>query len=793
MKVSVKWLKDYVDIDIEVAELAHKLTMSGNEIEGIEVIGDGWDKVVIGHVLELEPHPDADRLRLATIDLGDEQITVVCGAPNVQVGDKIAFARVGANLIDGHSGKRRELKPAKIRGVHSEGMICSEMELGISDSHEGIIVLPADAPIGKPLAEYMGDTVLDISVTPNRADCLSVLGIARETAALTGKVMTMPTVEYTEAGDDITRSVSVEVADPDLCYRYCASLTKNVKIGPSPQWMQQRLLACGMRPISNIVDITNYVMLEYGQPLHAFDCDRLPGGKVIVRRGKGENLVTIDDENRKVTSDMLAIADQTRPIALAGVMGGEDSEVNDETTSILLESANFNRENIRRTAQATKMRTEASLRFEKGLSPELALHAVRRATQLMVELAGGEAAKGIVDVYPGEAERKPISLTNGRVKQVLGMDIDQDEMVTVLQSLGFECERRSASELSVEVPYWRTDVSLPVDLIEEIARITGYDQIPTTLLSSEIPQNEPHPMLIFKDRVRDILAGCGMQEIITYPLLSREALEKIQAPDPIRLFNPLSAEQEYLRTSLVPSMLMKVAENEKHQQSLSLFEIGRIYLAGASDLPDEREVLIGALTGQRSARTWNASIEAADFYDAKGIVETLLARLGVDAVYEFAQDDMLLAGRSAVISVAGRTIGIIGELDPRVAERYDVSSAPLYLFRIDLDLLLPLVEDKGEYTPIARYPGSRRDISLLVDIDTPSSKVQEIIESTKLVTSVTLFDVYVGDKLPAGKKTLAYSIVYQSPERTLTDKEVNKAQDGMLNRLQKTLGATLRR
>jgi len=792
MKVSVNWLKDYVDVSIPAAELAHRLTMSGNEVEGVEVIGTSWDKVVVGHVVALESHPDADRLHLVTVDLGGEQMTVVCGAPNVQVNDKIAFARVGAKLFDGHSDKAMELKPVKIRGVHSEGMVCSEKELGMSDNHNEIIVLPSDAPIGMPLAEYMGDTVLDITVTPNRADCLSVLGIARETGALTGKTMTMPTIEYIESGDDINKSVSVEIADPDLCYRYCASLIKNVKIGPSPEWMQQRLLACGMRPISNIVDITNYVMLEYGQPLHAFDYDRLPSGKVIVRRGRDEKLTTIDDVERKVTSNMLAIADESKPIALAGVMGGEASEVNDSTTTILLESANFNRENIRRTSKAMKMRSEASLRFEKGLSPELAFYALRRATQLIVELAGGTATKGIVDVYPGEAERKPILLTSDRVRQVLGIDIDQDEMVSVLAALGFECERKSTVELLVTVPYWRTDVSLPVDLIEEVARITGYDEIPTTLLSTEIPQNEFHPMISFKDRVRDILTGCGMQEIITYSLVSKDMLDKVPAYEPIRLYNPLSAEQEYLRTSMKPSICMKVAENEKHEQSLSLFEIGRIYMTRANELPDEREILIGAVTGQRRNKTWNTAVEAVDFYDVKGVLEVLFDRLGVGAVYELAEDATLVKGRSASISVAGQVVGVIGQLDLRVAERYDISSDPVYLFELELGKLLPLIEVKGEYTPIARFPGSTRDISLLTDIDLLSRKVQDIIEDTKLVSSVTLFDVYIGDKLPAGKKTLAYSIVYQSPERTLTDKEVNKVQDGLLKRLSKTLDVTLR-
>ncbi|MBT3363832.1 MAG: phenylalanine--tRNA ligase subunit beta [Chloroflexi bacterium] len=792
MKVSVNWLKDYVDVSVPADELAHRLTMSGNEVEAVDSVGASWDNVLVGHVLTLEPHPDADRLRLATVELGGEQMTVVCGDPNVKVDDKIVFARVGAKLIDGHNGKARELKPAKIRGIASSGMICSEMELGISESHDGIIVLPADAPIGMPLADYMGDTVLDITVTPNRADCLSVLGVARETAALTGKTMSMPTVEYSELGDDINKSVSVQIDDADLCYRYCASLIKDVKIGPSPEWMQRRLIASGMRPISNIVDITNYVMLEYGQPLHAFDYNKLPGGKITVRRAKDEKLTTIDDVERKITSDMLVIADDSKAIALAGVMGGQSSEVSDNTTSILLECANFNRENVRRTSQAFKMRSEASLRFEKGLSPELALYTLRRATQLIVELAGGVAAKGIVDVYPGRADRLPISLTDVKVKQVLGIDIAQDEMVMVLATLGFGCKVKSKSELLVEVPYWRTDVSLPVDLIEEIARITGYDQIPTTLLSSEIPQNELHPMLTFKDRVRDILVGCGMQEIITYSLVGWQDLAKIGAPDPIGLINPLSTDQQYLRTSLRPSVMMKIADNEKHEPGLSIFEIGRTYLKRDQNLPDEREILCGSLAGQRTQRQWQLRPEHVDFYDAKGVLETLFDSLGVRVNFEACDDATLVSGRTAAIIVDKQVVGVVGQLDPHIAEQYDISSDPVYLFEIKMDKLLPLIRSMGEYSRIARFPGSTRDISLLLDIDVPSSKVQDIIEDTKLVSEVALFDVYTGDKLPSGKKTLAYSIVYQAPDRTLTDKEVNKVQDGMLKRLQKTLAAVLR-
>ena len=401
MKVSVKWLKDYVDITLPPQELAEKLTMAGLEAGDIQTIGAGWENVFIGEVIRIEKHPNADRLQLATVNLGQEQSTVVCGAPNIAVGQRVPFARVGARLVDGHSGRHVELKPAKIRGVRSEGMVCSEMELGISDNHEGIMVLPKDAPIGAPLAEYMGDTILNIGITPNRPDCLNMIGIAREVAALTGTKVRLPEVQYEEQEPSTNQMISIEILDPDLCPRYCGGIIKEVKIGPSPQWMQERLLAAGMRPINNIVDITNFVMLEYGQPLHAFDYEGIGGKKIIVRRAReNEQIITLDGERRELSPDTLVIADEQYPVALAGVMGGAESEVTERTTTILLESANFNNASIRRTSRGLGLISEASSRFDKGLSPDLPMPAIRRAIGLMVDLAGGKAARGIVDVYP---------------------------------------------------------------------------------------------------------------------------------------------------------------------------------------------------------------------------------------------------------------------------------------------------------------------------------------------------------------------------------------------------------
>ncbi len=799
MKVSLKWLEDYVNLSMPIDELAQKLTMSGTEVTTIDTVGANWEGISIGQVMALEKHPNADRLLLATIDLGEESITVVTGAPNLEEGQKIPFARVGAQLIDGHTGELVKLKPAKIRGIRSEGMVCSEKELAISDRHEGIMVLPPEAPVGMPLSRYMGDTILDFSITPNRPDCLSVIGIACEAAALTGQTTHIPEIRYEEQGAPIDGSVSVEIADPELCSRYCASLVTDVKIGPSPQWMQQRLLACGMRPISNIVDITNYVMLEYGQPLHAFDYQQIKGKKVIVRRARDdESLFTLDGIERKLNTDMLVIADETDPIALAGVMGGADSEVIDTTTSILLESANFYGGSIRRTSMRLNLRSEASSRFEKSISPELAPIALRRATQLLIELAGGEAAGGIVDVYPVRMAREPITLPRERIGRVLGVEYDTEQVQNVLSSLGFTCELAGTSDdLLVTVPYWRTDIKLADDLIEEVARITGYDEIPTTMLHGEIPERLPAPLIALRETVRDILVGCGMQEVITYSQTSRVMLDTI---DPqrklgpaLRVANPMSLEQEYLRTSLRAGLLACFAANERYKQKdIRLFEVGKVYLPKENDLPEEREMLAGVLGGLPYEPSWLSGEDTLDFFDAKGILETLFNRLRAAAVFRPVEDHNLVPGRTAEATVNGQQVGVLGEVHPRTAALFDISSQPVILFEVDLEKLLSLTGAELRYQPIPRFPEIARDLALVADIDIEASKLRDVIQSFPLVSQVSLFDVYIGDKVPEGKKSLAFSVHYQSLQRTLTDEEVNRAQQEIIERLRRELGATLR-
>ena len=798
MKIPLGWLQEYVDIALPSVDLANRLTMAGTEVKGIQVIGEGWENIVIGQIVAINPHPNADRLRLATIDLGAEQHTVVCGAPNLNLGDRVAFAHVGAQLIDGHSGEVFRLKPAKIRGVVSKGMACSEKELGISDSHEGIMVLPAEAPIGTPLAEYLGDTIFDADITPNRPDCLCILGIAREAAALTKQSLPLPEVKYEQAGSPIDQRVSVEIAAPDLCPRYCASLITGIKVAESPLWMQQRLLKCGMRPINNIVDITNYVMLEYGQPLHAFDYQRIKGGKIIVRRpASGETITSLDGEERRLSQDMLIIADEEEPVAIAGIMGGAASEVVSETTSILLEAANFNPANIHYTGRVLGMPSEACMRFERGIHPELVMPAIKRATQLIVQLAGGEAAQGLVDVYPGEVEPEPITLTTGQVKCLLGVDFSLDQIVGALTSLGFDCQK-GASEVRAIAPYWRSDIHGAVDLIEEVARIMGYDNIPTTMLSQPIPRQNPDPILSLKRGVRDSIAGYGFQEVVTYSLTSLEMLNKLLPesgsvePLSLRVANPMTLEQEYLRPNLRANLLATLSANMRYEEdSIKLFELGKVYLPKEKDLPDEPEMMCGVASGSRWGKSWHGGDDAFDFYDAKGAVEGLLSQLNIETSFVEGKDQSLHPLRQAAIVIGSNQLGVFGELHPKVSLAFEIPEA-VYLFEINLSALLPFTLGHRIFQPVSPFPTMVRDIALVVDGGVTHQQATDIIKGFPLVKQVSIFDVYSGEQVAQGKKSLAYSITFQSPDHTLTDEEVNKVQQRILSKLSSELGATLR-
>ncbi|MDD5312925.1 MAG: phenylalanine--tRNA ligase subunit beta [Dehalococcoidia bacterium] len=801
MKAPLKWLKDYVDIDIPYRELAYKLTLAGLEVSDIKVIGGSWDNVVVGQITAVNPHPNADRLRLATVDLGQKQMTVVCGAPNLAVGDKIAFAAVGAKLLDGHTGQLTELKPAKIRGVASEGMVCSEKELGISDNHEGILVLPPDLEVGKALSDYLADIIFDIDITPNRADCLSIMGIAREVAAITGKEFRLPDLSYKESGKEIGSYAAVEIKAPDLCPRYCASVIDGIKIGPSPKWMQDRLLACGMRPISNIVDVTNYVMLEFGQPLHAFDYREIRGKKIIVRRAaEGEVMYTLDQVERKFSSDHLMIADAERAVAVAGIMGGLSSEVTPGTTVILLESANFNQAVIHKGSLNLKLSSEASTRFEKGLNPELALIALKRATQLMADLGGGSVAKGLIDVYPGKTEKKPVAISSSDTARLLGMDIKNDEIRKYLESLGLKCNPDAATgKILVEIPWWRNDIACTADLVEEVARVVGYDNIPTTTLSSSLPGGEGASMVTFRQEVRDILVACGFQEVITYPLTNLETLNKLSpdlnltGPQPLAMANPMSRDLEFLRTSLRFGVLTVLARNQRNrEENIRLFEMGKVFIPRAKDLPLENEMLCGLIDSVAPDAYWAGKAEMADFYSAKGAVEALLSRMGLQAVFQAGEDVTISPGKCAHIIVDGEKLGVIGEVHPRVRAGFDIQS-PAFLFEIDMDKLKALCGGKQLiFKAVTKFPSTERDIALLIDIQVTYEKVAGIISGFPLVVGVRLFDLYAGEQIPAGKKSLAFRITYQAEDHTLTDEEVEAVQQKIVEKLAADFGAGLR-
>ena len=803
MQVSLSWLREYVDIDLPPHELAHRLTMAGVEVGEVTELG-GWENCCVGEVLAVNPHPNADSLQLCRVNPGaGAEMEVVCGAPNVAAGQRICFARVGANLYNTHSGRHETLKAARIRGVVSEGMICSELELGLGEGHEGIVVLPEDAPIGMPLDDYLGDVVLDLEITPNRLDCFSILGVAHEIAALTGKKVRTPKVSYREDGPPIEAEASVSVADPDLCQRYTASLIQGLKIEPSPQWLQDRLVRAGLRPISNVVDVTNYVMLEFNQPLHAFDLDKVRDKTIIVRRARsGETLETLDGVPRELNTEVLVIADSTAPVGLGGVIGGTNSEIGPETTSVLLESANFDSYNNRRTADAFRLHTDASQRFEKGLRPELAPIALRRATQLLQQVAGGSIAQGIYDIYADESSPTPrVTMTLRRLKQILGMDVGLGQVEEVFHSLDFQTDRVGDEAVSVTVPYWRSDINIEEDLIEEVVRIIGYDNVPTTMLSTPIPYRQPAPMTELRSRVREALAAVGLQETVSYPVVSMEDLEKVnynvESGNLLRLANPMSTEHDHMRPTLLASLLDTLSYNEGHNEGpFRFFEQSKVFLPRSNELPEERELVAGVTSGMRSEPSWLVDNGALDFFDAKGMLTSALALLGLTPSWEPAEEGenpALHPGRTARIMCSGLQIGVLGELHPTVTERYDLRHRPATVFELYMDALLALPARSGRsFRSLNRFPSAHRDVALVVPEDVPVGKVQEILDRHRLVERVELFDVYTGENLEAGAKSLAFHVYFQSPDKTLTAEEVSRTLDGLLRTLQRDVGATLR-
>ncbi|MBV9256510.1 MAG: phenylalanine--tRNA ligase subunit beta, partial [Ktedonobacteraceae bacterium] len=799
-------------------------------VEAIDYVGKEWgDKIITAQIDHLEKVPGSDHLSYTRINTGTQELGVICGAPNIKQGDKVPLAQVGAKVGDLVIGEKRTM------GYLSQGMLCSLRELGIGSDHSGIYILDPNVEIGQRLVDVLGEVVLDFAIKAHRGDLSSVIGIAREVAALTGKELHIPQSRLHEQGTPAPELVNVIVEDTHLCPRFTARVISDVKIAPSPSWMGRRLLAAGMRPINNIVDITNYVMLEFGQPLHGYDYELIPEHTIIVRRAhEGEELTTLDDVKRKLTGDMLLITDPTGPTGIAGVMGGAKSEVNANTTTVMLEAANFRAGSVRRTSVTLGLRTDASSRFEKGLDPELVIAGTNRACQLLEELAGGTVHPAIVDIYPQPVQPRTIPFSIDEVAWLTGMQVTQDEVVNTLSALGFTVTPdEQGRKMLVTVPTYRSDIEEGADLVEEVIRLIGYDKIPSTIPSGPLPEPSIDTWFDREQEIRTLLIGAGLNEIVTYAMTSRarmvnllaqadsaSARHLLQAPvgaagkaqtgvietasaskavatfDPhslpaVVLVNPLSNDMEAMRLTLMSNLLETVQENSKRNRAgLRFFEVGRRYLplGDSASLPDERRTVGIALCGPAEI-SWSSELSRpADFYDLKGIVERLLAGLKITH-YRFTptQHPTFHPGRCALLELP-RTlgegketlspVGILGEVHPVVQQRYDLPHRA-YLSEIDLERLYAAIPTHQTYRPISRHQELTRDLAVVVDEQILAQNIQDAIVryGGELLRSVTLFDIYTGDPIPTGKKNLTYSLIYQSQERTLTDAEANELQD----------------
>jgi phenylalanyl-tRNA synthetase beta chain len=836
MKVPLRWLRDYVDLPESVASLVERLTLAGLEVGGVRVLGlpvpEGirirpeeagpvWDrdKVLVGEVVRVEPHPDADRLTLPTVTFGQGRVkTLVTGAPNIKVGDrgqKVVVALAGSVLFDGHAAEKvlRELKPTKIRGVPSDAMVCSYKELGISEEHEGIILLEPEAPVGTPLADYLGDVVLEIDVLPNMARALSMIGVAREVAALTDRALRLPPHTARAEGEPIEGQVRVQIEDPKLSARYAAALIKGVRVGPAPGWVQRRLTYAGMRPINNIVDITNYVMLEWGQPLHAFDYDllvRRAGGQapvITVRPARaGEVLTTLDGQKRELTPENLVIADGRGPVALAGVMGGADTEVSDGTRNILLESASFDFVSIRRTMKQFNLPSEASARFSKGIHPETVRPAAERAAELMRQYAGGTVCRGLADCYPAPPAPQVITLSMGEVRRILGIDFPAGEAARILGALEFQVEQAGPDVLCVTTPPHRLDIQAgAADLIEELVRVYGYHRLPATLLANRLPEQHNNRPLTFEEHVRDHLVGAGLQEVITYSLTApeREAPLGLPLGEYVRLLNPISSELVVMRQRVLAGVLDVAAANVRHAGEVRLFEIGPVFLQRqGAELPDEPRRLALVLTGRRQPEFWGDSAsgdgagkEPLDFFDLKGVIEALAADLHLaEVTYRPSHAPYLHPGRAAELCVGEQVLGHFGQLHPRVAEAYGLGGREVLAGELDVEALQAAVPERFTYSPVPRFPAALRDVAVVVAEGVPAERVLQEIRAAggALLRQVRLFDLYRGPSIPPGTRSLAYALTYQADDRTLTDKEVDRAHKKIEDRLKHVLKAQIR-
>jgi phenylalanyl-tRNA synthetase beta chain len=809
MNVPMKWLESFVQTGLTPRELAQRMTMAGLEAEKIDEIGAGWDKVFVGHVEKVERHPDADRLVLATVTAGEHHLTVVTGAPNIAEGQNVALALAGARLIDGHSdsGEYKVLKPGTIRGVKSEGMVCSEKELGISDEHEGILVLPADAPVGAPLQEYLGDSVIEFEITPNLVHAFSVRGIAREVGAVTNSpVNEQPAF----AAENLTHRVSslVEIEATDLCSRFSATVIEGVKVGPSPEWLASRLTAAGVRPINNLVDITNYVMLELGQPMHAYDLRNVRGEKLIVRRARdGERMEAIDHQERLLNAEMLVIADTERVVGIAGVMGGVDSEVTDETSTILLEAANFDMKSVRHTSRALKLRTDASARFERGIDPNLVEDAMLRAIHLVLEASPGAKVTISQDVYPAPVERRTISFAFSRIERLLGVGFSEEHVIEVLSRLDMR-PVISGGTLTVSPPTYRKDVTIREDVIEEIARISGYEHLPETLPRGETAVVIRDRVYVAQEQLRVALVGAGLYEAVSYPVVGDDDLKPFTVDGSIglaistpagalvRLKNPLQAERPYLRPTLVPSLLGIVRENLKHARSVRFFELSRGYIPTTPDeLPIEMNLVGFAMAGARTELSRFQQPGEIDIFDLKGAVEEALTRLGaIGWSVEPAVHPSLHPGRSAKIIAGERLLGWLGELRPDVARFLGFDVPRVAIAEFNLDAALELVPERPSERKVPRFLPVEQDFAVVVDATVPAADVESTLRGAAgpLASGFVLFDIFQGTQIGEGKKSLAYRITFTAPDRALTDDDLGKVRSKIEKTLKQRVGGVLR-
>ena len=805
MNVSQQWLNELVPFRMTPEQFVERLTMVGLEVEQVEDLSKTYDRFVVGEVLERQKHPNADRLSLCTVNIGTEVKNIVCGAPNVAAGQKVAVAFVGAVIPhDQHDpeGKSFVLERAKIRGVESDGMICSARELGLGEDANGILVLDAKAKPGTPLAKHLGktDVIYGIGITPNRADCLSHIGVAREIGALVGKKAELPPIRCAESAVPASKHVSVKILDIHRCPRYCARILRNVKVGPSPRWMQDRLTAVGVRPINNVVDVTNFVLQETGHPLHAFDYDRLAGHAIIVRTAKeGERFVTLDGKERTLSAETLMICDAERPVAVAGVMGGANSEIGEGTTNILIESAFFDPRSIRRTSKELGLSTEASYRFERGADIEMAFTAVNRAAQLIQDLCGAEVLKGVIDAYPRKRKQAVVRTRISRINAVVGTTLKKNEVVALLRKIGIGSSSAGGDVIAVRVPSFRNDILEEIDVIEEVARVFGYNRIETkTRAAIDFTQNVRTDRL--QDELRTALIGAGFHEILAISLQD-EATANVAGESAVRVLNPVSVDMSTLRTSMVPGALRIVQYNRNHgSKDLRLFELGNVFFR-VSDNPAvsltgyrEEERLLVLLSGQHAPVTPGVSPRGVDLLDLKGEVEALLGNFNLDK-YRLIQYDTrsALTDPTVGVEINDTYAGFIGKVRKETAATFDVDS-DVYV----CELLVSAIQDgwthQRKFKQLPKYPGVTRDLAFTVDHLVPQAEVERVIREAggPLLTALTLFDVYVGQQAGQGKKSLAYALEFRSSDHTLTDTEAEAASGRIVDAVRRLCNGVLR-